>query len=652
MGTVFGWRGSGLQRSGRVLPRLFFLLVMLVLPLLSGMVPQARAAAERILEFDSHLRVQDDGVLLVTETIRVLSAGDKIKRGIYRTFPTVYTDKFGNRRTVGFEVLSVERDGRPEPYHLRGRANGQAVYIGNKKVFLEPGEHTYVLTYATDHQIGFFRDYDELYWNATGTDWDFVIEAARAVVVLPSGAEALQEAAYTGPAGSQDADVVIGRDSQGNCVFSATRPLNPGEGLTVAVAWPKGFVPEPDAAQQAMRLVSDNAHSVVMVLGLFLVLGYYVIAWWWVGRDPSRGIVVPLFSPPEGFSPAAARYVLRMGFDDKAFSAALLGLAVKGALRIEEQDKTFVLSAGRSGKTAQLADDEVVLRDALRTDSSELTLSQANHSRVSRARSALKTALQQRCGRTYFAVNRPWLFGGIGLTLAVILSGLLALEGEALAGAGFLTLWLRSGTVGCVFLVRRFLQGLQTQSRGSNVGSALFTLPFVAGEIFGLVMLVVHTSVIGGLALLGLAASSVLFAWLLKAPTFAGRRLMDEIEGFRHYLSVAEQQRMELLNPPDLTPQLFERFLPYALALDVAHSWSEQFARVLERSGQEEQTWSPAWYHGSSWQHVGAGGFANAFGASFAGAVAASSVAPGSSSGSGGGGCSGGGGGGGGGGGW
>src|SRR5438093_1579210 len=73
-------------------------------------------------------------------------------------------------------------------------------------------------------------------------------------------------------------------------------------------------------------------------------------------------------------------------------------------------------------------------------------------------------------------------------------------------------------------------------------------------------------------------------AWL-QAPSVEGRQVMDQIEGFREYLGVAEEDRLNALNPPDKTPELFERFLPYAIALDVENAWAERFAGVLVAAG-------------------------------------------------------------------
>jgi len=150
---------------------------------------------------------------------------------------------------------------------------------------------------------------------------------------------------------------------------------------------------------------------------------------------------------------------------------------------------------------------------------------------------------------------------------------------------------------------------------------------------------------------------NVLFGRLLRAYTRKGRALMDKTEGLRMYMESAEKERLDAMNPPDKTPQLFEKLLPYAIALGVEQAWSEQFADVLAKA--QAEGYQPSWYVGPSFGSIGSSGFTSsiadstsAFSDSFAGAISSSSTPPGSSSGGGGGGSSGGGGGGGGGGGW
>jgi uncharacterized membrane protein len=181
----------------------------------------------------------------------------------------------------------------------------------------------------------------------------------------------------------------------------------------------------------------------------------------------------------------------------------------------------------------------------------------------------------------------------------------------------------------------------------------LFALPFVAAEVFVLVMLYKYAGLPVFLIMAAAIGSNTVFYHLLRAPTRAGRQLLDRIEGFKMFLSAVEGQRMNTMTPPDRTPELFERYLPHALALEVEQKWAEQFSEVLAHVRQAKgRGYSPSFCTGAGFGDLSAGAFASSFGSSFSSAVSSSSSAPGSSSGSGGGGSSGGGGGGGGGGGW
>ena len=153
-------------------------------------------------------------------------------------------------------------------------------------------------------------------------------------------------------------------------------------------------------------------------------------------------------------------------------------------------------------------------------------------------------------------------------------------------------------------------------------------------------------------ALVVAVAINFAFYHWLKAPTMRGRRFLDEAEGLRMYLEVAEKDELNFRHPPEKTPELFERLLPYAMALDVEQHWAEKFSAVFQSIGPDGQRYHPGWYYGPSWNVSNVGAFTGSMGGALTSAISSSSTAPGSSSGGGGGGSSGGGGGGGGGGGW
>ena len=621
--------------------------------------PTFAAQSERILDFNSRMQVQQDGSMTVTEEITVVCAGQQIKRGIFRDFPTKYKDRYGNTVRVGFEVLAVLRDGHSEPYHFKDLSNGKRVYMGRKEVFLKPGIYTYTITYRTDRQLGFFDDFDELYWNVTGNGWAFVIEKVEALVELPPGADIIQSAAYTGRFGDKGQAFTTEYDQYGNIIFTTTRKLMPQEGLTIAVAWPKGFVIEPTGKEKLTYVMKDNGAAAMALMGLLALVFFYFVAWHQVGKDPPAGTIFPLFSPPKWVSPALARLIIRLGrLDHKLFAVAVVNMAVKGYLTIKEDEAgTFTLKRTGAGE-AGLSGGEVKIARKLFGDSDKIKLKNSNHEKIGDALAELKKYLMKGANKKYFILNSSYFIVGLVITLVTLASMVLA--AEKLSFALFMCLWLSMWTAGCFMLGLKVVNAwrLALGSGGTNVmgsagaiGVTLFALPFFGGEVFGLVAFSSAVSSLAAFTLVLMVFINALFYHLLKAPTLMGRKLMDKIEGFKLYLSVAEKERLNILNPPEKTPELFEKYLPYALALDVEHEWSEQFATVLAASAVGGR-YHPNWYSGNSWRTAGMRGLTSSLGSSLTGAISSSSTAPGSSSGSGGGGSSGGGGGGGGGGGW
>ena len=230
---------------------------------------------ERITSYDSDIVVARNGTLTVTETITVYANNDQINHGIYRDFPTRYVDKNGVRVHVRFDVTNVTRDGHSEPYTTEGISNGVRVRIGDKDVIIDPGLHTYTLTYMTARQIGFFDKYDELYWNVTGNGWIFPIDKASATIHLPAGARILQNSYYTGPQGSTDTNAQASEIAAETIRFETTQPLGANEGLTVAVGFAKGAVVPPSADDLRRDFIIDNASAIVALLGVFVLATFY-----------------------------------------------------------------------------------------------------------------------------------------------------------------------------------------------------------------------------------------------------------------------------------------------------------------------------------------------------------------------------------------
>ncbi|MDO5604796.1 MAG: DUF2207 domain-containing protein, partial [Paracoccus sp. (in: a-proteobacteria)] len=219
-------------------------------------------ADERILSFDALIEVAESGDFTVTETIRVYAEGDQIRQGILRDFPLLQRNGLRYQR-VGFELLSAQLDGAPVPSRIEQDERVLRIYLGQPGRMLDPGEHTFQISYRTDRQMRYFDDHDEVYWNAIGTEWPFPIDHATARVRLPPDAQVQDLAAFTGPHGATDQNARMTAQPDGSLLFETTRPLGPREGMTIAVAIAKGAVAPPSEAMRHEWFMRDQGERIL-----------------------------------------------------------------------------------------------------------------------------------------------------------------------------------------------------------------------------------------------------------------------------------------------------------------------------------------------------------------------------------------------------
>ncbi len=567
------------------------------LALAGGWLLSAQADYERILSFHSEIEIFADSTMEVTEHITVRALHRNIRRGIYRDFPTRYRDRLGNRVQVGFEVIEVLRDGEPEPWFIENQINGVRINTGDDSYLPRPGDYTFSIRYRTNRQLGFFEEHDELYWNVTGLGWAFRIEEASAEVRLPEPvpAESLRLISFTGPDGSETTHARAEVLDPGQVRFDTTRPLNPREGLTIAVGFPKGIIEPPSLTRRAGWLLWDNRGLLLLLPATLLILVFYIREWREKGRGPDKGVIIARYEPPAGYSPAGLRWVVRRNYDQRCFSADLVELAVKGKLKIEREKSMF----RDRWKLVRLAPalepaappSQQALFPALFGQDQEVELKKSNATRLQGAMSKHTDALRKRYRDHYINFN--------GKTLAIG--------------------WLSS--------------------------IAIVILSFLLAGGSGMLLLI-------GLTVI-LAIINIVFSGLMPAPTERGRKLLDQIEGLKLYLSVAERDELRALKQvegdnPQVTPERFEALLPYALALDVEQAWTSRLTRAVGEAAADQARSRMSWYAGSGAAVGGLAGLSKGLGSNLSSTISSSSSPPGSSSGSGG--SSGGGGGGGGGG--
>ena len=598
-------------------------------------------ADEYIRSFSSEIQIYEDGAIRVTETIIANCEGKNIRHGIYREIPIKYNKGLGLVLDSHFNLLSVEIDGKRASYHTKINGFNIRIYMGSSRQYISKGMHEFKLSYEMEGMLSFFKDFDELYWNVTGNEWNFAIHKASAIITLPRPAGFVRYAIYTGRKGAKGKMARLVSKDDESIEFETTDILLPGEGFTVAVAWPKGVVIEPSSTERLMALVRDNKF---FMLGIFFAVGafcYYLFAWYKVGRDPDIGPVVPRFNPPEGLSPQAARFIRKMGWDDKNLAVTLVNLAVKGAVKLEEKPKYVVVKKEKPPFREPLDKTEEEFMWAFFGPYWDISLKRSEAENITAGIESLKKSMSRKYERVYFLANMKYMIPGFLLSFCGILC--LGLAGQDLFGGLFISFWLFTWST----ITAGLLIGAIKAAKAGSYKSLPIAIIFNFGTLVGCFIYSMFISVPALVLFISILVMNALFFYLMKAPTMKGSKVIAELEGFRMFLKTAEAKRLEVLTPPDKLPELFERYLPWAMALDVENTWGRRFEQIMKELGQEH-VHTPSWYSGS---HISSYSALSTGISSSVYSSLTAATAP-SSSGSGGGGGAGGGGGGGGGGGW
>lgn len=387
------------------------------------LAPAPARADERILHYLSDVQVRKDSSIDVIETIDVRAENDRINHGIYRDFPTRYRGPNGTQFHVGFSFQGATLDGSPVQASVAPYGNGVRIKLGDPGSLVSVGEHEYVIRYRATREIGRFPGFDELYWNATGTQWIFPIDEAEARIRLPEPVKFGQRSVYTGPQSSTASDAEVVQESPGDITFRTTRPLGPYEGLTVAAAFPKGVVAQPTSGSRLLDALADYGPPLLGLLSLLGLCAFYFVAWRRAGRDPRRGTIVPIFAPPDDLSPAGMRYVTKMASDNRTFAAALVDMGVRGHVKLVEEDRGWLsgkhMRLERLQSKESLPDEEEAALDCLCRPGEEIMMEQKNHENFSAAQSALQEILKVRYEGKLFKRNYGWAAAGLFIFIAL-----------------------------------------------------------------------------------------------------------------------------------------------------------------------------------------------------------------------------------------
>src|SRR5437667_1265332 len=542
-----------------------------------------------IERFYAQIRGNHDASVAVTECITARFVGSR--NGLYRPIPVPYRTPQGLNWTLAVSLRSAQDDGGR---NLRTETSRQGAYI-KYKVWI-PGaadaDRTLVLRYHATNGPRFFDEHDELYWNVTGDEWEVPIRAATAEIEPPPGTPGVPAIAFNGVYGSTAREATVTID--GNVVrIVMPRPLGYHEGVTAVVGWNKGVVTAPSVVSRAAETVGSN-WPLLIPLPLLL---FAFLRWRRSGADPRERPITVQYEPAKTVTPAEAGTLIDNSADMRDITATLVDLAVRGYLRIEEHQnpKLFGLFGGGTTYTLHrlktsdgLAPHEVAVFDGIFSSHGDHVPMDELKDEFYKQLTPIRDAIFDRLTGSGFYQHRPdkvkqkWM--GIAVGLALVIG------------------------VGGTYVAKAFL---------------LTPVPFVIAAVLTFIIV-------------------ALFAQIMPARTEPGTRALEQVLGFEEFLLRVEAEHLKRIIVGH--PELFDKYLPYAMAFGV----EQQFARAFEGI----YTQPPPWYRGPSVMNFNVSHFSSSVShlTTVAGTTLSSSPRSSGGSGFGGGGSSGGGGGGGGGG--
>ena len=530
--ALFAGQAPSPPKTKRMIQRLALLLSVVFV-----LASAASARTLKIEKFSAEIFVEPDSSLNVNETIEANFIG--AWNGLYRTIPVNYETPQGFNVSLNIKLISATDAAGQK---LKVESSRQGHYL-KWKIYV-PGatdvDRTIHLEYQVRNGLKFFEDHDELYWNVTGDEWDVPVGEASAQILLPQGVTGVRATEYTGARGSraQNAESTV---SDNTVEVSMLRPLGFHEGLTVVVGWDKGFVKEPGAGNFISQFLSDN-------WPLFLpVLVFLFMFWLWAtrGRDPRVGPIAVQYAPPEGMTPAEAGALVDESAAMRDITATIVDLAVRGYIVIEEKEKSKMVEifTGKEyvfhlkkqpSEWIGLKSHEYTLLSGIFSGGSDpdvelSSLHNEFYKNIPSIRNCIFDALLK---RGYF-LHRPDYVRSTYVGAGIVTAVLLCFLGTPLAQ--------QLGMVPTPFYIAAILSG---------------------GIIAG-------------------------FAWFMPARTAVGAKALAGVLGFEDFLVHVESDHMNRISQ---TPETFEKFLPFAMALGVEKKWVGAFQNIY--------TQPPSWYQG------------------------------------------------------
>lgn len=394
--------------------------------------------------------------------------------------------------------------------------------VGNVSVKIntqaQDEQKTWTIEYKIHGGVGFFKDYDELYWNAISSARDVPIKSVEVFVHLPQKApeSELKQRLFVGAVGSQNEVQNFNVLEDGTSHYWG-KDIAPNTEFTIVAGWPKGIV-----KRDLWLALSPYLWSLIPIVTFSLLF----FKWWKSGRDPKmKGTVIPQYEPPSKMTPAEMGVLVREKVEMKDISATMVDLARRGYLKIAEAEKKGIFTNSRTynftrqkdfGSNPALKEHERLILNGVLGDQEQVSLEDLENKFYRHITGIKNAVLDEITQDGYFKQNpsrvmQKYIVWG---TLLIVLGGV-----------------------------------------GSFLYSNEFLPPFAVS--------------LSGIFL-------IIFGRFMPAKTKKGAEAKWQTLGFKMFLSVAERFRLKA----NVDPRMFEKYLAFAMVLGVEGKWANRFADI------------------------------------------------------------------------
>lgn len=552
--------------------------------------------------FFSRIEIYANGSIGVTETIQRVVQPGEIFYGINRYFSKYHTDRANNTYRTQITVLEASVNGMPIETKLLPSTFGIRLSTEGEHQ-MAPGVYTYVITYLFPNKVAEFKnqggeeDFKELVWSVTGSHWDIPITRAGAVIIFPQEAEIKAQAAFTGSTGRRTNLYRVKKDVEGNLSFTLTYPLAQGEALRVMANW---IEKDPAAVPPESWLdiyIAKHGTATASGIAFFFILSYYLATWITLKKEQatSAGKIKPI--QKGDFSPTVLYYALKKKTDGRALMILLTSMASKGFMNIGEDNNGALLLIKKTDKDVGLDTiEKKAARFLFPKNETSFALTEANKLRLERLMQKAQSRIRKEYDQKYITLHQGYFWFGILMaTLSVIFISSLSLFGITTFMTAFMCVAL---SVPLYFLIQPLYKTIRMTDEDKFwplLLQTLVILPFLTALGLLLYFYGVQTTFLTSVLFLMTIICICVFYSLLKSPSMLGRSIMDNVEGYRLYLSAQNDTMLTALrNATQKIKALYNKHLPFAIAFDLDKSWTQRFVSFSD----EQNDLKPDWYTG------------------------------------------------------